>query len=97
MSIINNNGLFHELAVSNTQRTITKNRGQYDLTIYLDNQDRRVGIRSSLNFWKVFQYDDDGNKIFEQDSDGNWEKRKYDSGTILQYTNSSGTHWVKNN
>lgn len=97
MSIINNNGLFHELTVNNVQRTITKNRGYYDLTIYFDNQNRKIGMRSSLNFWKVYQYDDDGNKILEQDSDGNWEKRKYDGTSILQYTNSSGTHWVKNN
>ena len=90
--------LFYQHTTPKTHRIITKDRGDYNLKVYIDDQDRKIGIRSSLNYWKIFQYDRTGNKVYEMDSDGNWEKRKYCANNkIIQYSNSSGTHWVKNN
>lgn len=72
-------------------------KGDYKVRIYKDHQGRTIGIHSTMDYWKVFQYDDAGNKIYERDSDGNWEKRRYDKrSNILQFSNSSGTFWHKN-
>lgn len=64
--------------------------------IYLDSNDRKIGIKGLFNYWKLFQYDSSGNKTYVHDSDGNWEKRKYRDGVIIQFSNSSGTYWTKN-
>ena len=69
-----------------------------DKKVFLDLYDRKIGILNMVfNYWKVFKYDSNGNQVFVQDSEGNWEKRKYKDGNIIQFSNSSGTHWVKNN
>jgi hypothetical protein len=88
--------LFKRYTTDSTHKIIIKDRGDYELKVHLDKHNRKIAIYSSLNYWKIFQYNDEGKKIYEHDSDGNWEKRKYRNNKIVQYTNSSGTHWVKN-
>lgn len=65
--------------------------------IFLDSNDRKIGIVNlKFYYWKVYKYDNQGNQTYVQDSEDNWEKRRYRNGKIIQFSNSSGTHWVKN-
>lgn len=93
--MIGTNSLFDEHTTENVHQITQKDCGTYKLNTYTDENGRKIAIRSSLNFWKIFKYDKQGNKIYEFDSDGNWEKRKYIKNKITQYSNSLGTHWVK--
>lgn len=86
---------FDKYVISKTHKTINKSLDKYELKIYLDKDNRKIGVKSSLNYWKIFKYDDSGNKILEEDSDGNWEKRKYVNKKIIRYANSLGTYWEK--
>lgn len=65
--------------------------------IFLDSNNREIGIINlKFRYWKVYQYDKQGNQTYVHDSENYWEKRKYLNGNIIQFSDSSGAHWVKN-
>lgn len=64
-------------------------------TKFLDKAGRTIGVSGNHGYWRLFKYDEYGNRVYTMNSEGDWEKRKYLNGSIIQFTNSLGTHWVK--
>jgi len=47
------------------------------------------------NYWKKFEYDDQGNEIYSEDSDGFWYKTEYNTNSNIIYYERSDGFWKK--
>lgn len=87
------NAYFRDYVKENTFRRVIKDNKIY----YYDKLSRIIGLIGYYSYKKLNVFDQKGNLILTHDSDGNWEKRKYENGSIVLLNNSTGTHWVKKN
>jgi hypothetical protein len=83
---------FKQYIEDNTQKIESINKNGVAVKTHLDEKGRKICVIGPHNYWKVIEYDSDGNMVYCCDSEGNWEKRKYRNGSLSHISNSTGVY-----